>query len=144
MLRRYLWETGKMVILLVIASPLICCAAFTLALVLPPHQRESSFGVELSLVVAQTLFILWIIRAVVRQLDGLDGRMLPAATKIPQGIAAELNKLNWFRSRDAARPASTWLKWSITGKVVAIEGDGTWHRDLTYAARRVDQNSDAN
>jgi hypothetical protein len=50
----------------------------------------------------------------VRQLDALDGRLLPAATKTRQAIAAELNKLNWFRSSDASRPASTWLKWSVT------------------------------
>jgi hypothetical protein len=82
MLRRYLWETAKMLILLVVASPLICCAGFTLALVGPPHQRDLSLGVELSIVAAQLLFILWIIRAVVRQLE------------IRQSIAAELNKLN--------------------------------------------------
>jgi hypothetical protein len=57
MFRRYLWETAKTLVPLVVASPLISCTGFTLALVLPSHQRDLSLGVQLSLIVAQKLFI---------------------------------------------------------------------------------------
>jgi hypothetical protein len=63
----------------------------------------------------------------------LDGWMPPAVSKIQQGTPPKLIKLHW-----SSRRALTLLKLSVTGKVVAIEGDETWHRDLTYAARRVD------
>jgi hypothetical protein len=98
--------------------------------------------VQLSFVLALMLLIVWIIRAVVRQLDAWDTRLLPPVSMFHQGIAAELNKLNWFRSSDAAHPASAWLKWSVTGKVVAIEGDRIWRRDLDCAARRADPGND--
>jgi hypothetical protein len=79
----------------------------------------------------------------VRQLDAIDGRLLPSATKIRLSIAAALNKVNWLRSGDTEHPASKWLKWSVTGKVVAIEGDRTWHRDLAHPTRCADQGNEA-